>query len=157
MKIKVIAIEKTETQWVAEALGVYGSRIGRYIPFEYVELEPGNSRKEKAGIASKAGEDKVLKLIRNRDFLVLLDEEGVHYNSRGFAKWMGQHFSHGSAGDLVMVIGGPYGFSAELKGRANMLLSLSKMTFTHQMVRPFLLEQIYRALTILRNESYHHD
>jgi 23S rRNA (pseudouridine1915-N3)-methyltransferase len=129
----------------------------RYIPFDYQELESGGNRKDKGGVNSRTGEDKILKMLRTKDSLILLDEAGLQYNSRGFAGWLGQQFTHGTSGDLVFVIGGPYGFSDEIKQKASLLLSLSKMTFTHQMVRPFLLEQIYRALTILRNESYHHD
>lgn len=156
MKIKVIAIDKTDSDWVGDALKLYISRINRYISFDYAELESGG-RKEKGGSNKRAVEEKILKSLRSRDFLILLDETGVQYKSRQFAAWMGQQFAHGSGGDLVFVIGGPYGFSEEIKQKASLLLSLSMMTFTHQMVRPFLLEQIYRALTILRNESYHHD
>ena len=96
-----------------------------------------------------------MQIIKPADFVVLLDDKGIMLTSEEMAAWLNKKFS-GLSADLIFIVGGPYGFSDNLKKRANEKISLSKMTFTHQMVRLIFLEQLYRSLTILKNEPYHH-
>ena len=157
MKILVLAIGKTDEQWVQEALLKYCKRLPHYIPFEFeVILDLKNTKnlseaqqKEKEGAL-------ILKKLKPTDEVFLLDEKGKEYRSVEFAKYL-QHQMNSRVKRLVFIIGGPYGFSLELYAKAKGKLALSKMTFSHQMIRPFFLEQLYRAMTILKNEPYHHE
>ncbi len=157
MKILVLAIGKTDEQWVQEALLKYSKRLQHYIPFEFeVILDLKNTKnlseaqqKEKEGAL-------ILKKLKPTDEVFLLDEKGKEYRSVEFAKYL-QHQMNSRVKRLVFIIGGPYGFSLELYAKAKGKLALSKMTFSHQMIRPFFLEQLYRAMTILKNEPYHHE
>lgn len=109
----------------------------------------------KAEWKTKEGE-KILKSITSSDYVILLDEKGDEMSSKGFASFLEKKFAQSSR-TLTFVVGGPYGFDDQVMQKADTSISLSKMTFSHQMVRLFFLEQLYRALTILRNESYHHE
>ena len=157
MKILVLAIGKTDEQWVQEALLKYNKRLQHYIPFEFeVILDLKNTKnlseaqqKEKEGAL-------ILKKLNPTDEVFLLDEKGKEYRSVEFARYL-QHQMNSRVKRLVFIIGGPYGFSLELYAKAKGKLALSKMTFSHQMIRPFFLEQLYRAMTILKNEPYHHE
>lgn len=142
--------------WVKEGMRLYVSRLGHYCTFtldEIPELKNVSSL-SKEQIKVKEGQ-LLMKRIRPSDCLVLLDERGRQQTSLEWASWIQNKLSSGR--DLVFVIGGAYGFSREVYDRADGLVSLSKMTFSHQMVRAIFLEQLYRAFTILRGEPYHHE
>ena len=152
MKLRVLWVGKSREEWVKEALADYAGRIRRYAPLELCEV-----RDEKGAGAEEMRRRECERLERQippNALLVLLDERGEQMDSPGLATFIGRQRDTGVP-DLVFAIGGAYGFSEEFRRRGR-LLSLSKMTFTHQMVRVFLLEQIYRAFTILNNEPYHH-
>jgi 23S rRNA (pseudouridine1915-N3)-methyltransferase len=157
VKCKLLSIGKTSYPYIQEGIEVYLPRITRYIPFTYVELPlPKNSTslpREKL----LAEESKIfLAQIDPSDRLYLFDEKGKAFTSREFAAMMEKQVL-GASKNAVFAIGGAYGFHSSLYERANGLISLSKMTFSHQMVRLFAVEQIYRALSIMRNEPYHND
>ncbi|HEY3309519.1 MAG TPA: 23S rRNA (pseudouridine(1915)-N(3))-methyltransferase RlmH [Desulfuromonadaceae bacterium] len=152
MRLRVLWVGKSREEWVKESVADYSGRIRRYNPFELGEV-----RDEKGALAEEMRRrecERLDKLIPGGATLVLLDERGEQMDSPGLASFIGRQRDTGT-GDLVFAIGGAYGFSEEFRRRGR-LLSLSRMTFTHQMVRVFLLEQIYRAFTILNNEPYHH-
>ena len=134
----------------------YTQRVKRYIPFEVIELPDIKNAKKRSEDEIKILEgEQILKKIKPNDFVILLDEKGKSYSSVGFSNYIQKQFSSGIQG-VVFVIGGPYGFDASVYERANDQLALSKLTFSHQMIRMFFIEQLYRSLTILRNEPYHH-
>jgi 23S rRNA (pseudouridine1915-N3)-methyltransferase len=152
LKIKVLWVGKSRDPWVKDAIEEYAGRIRRYMPLELVDI-----RDEKGAAAEEMRRrecERLEKQIPPGATLILLDERGEQMDSPGLAAFVGKQRDCGT-GELVFVIGGAYGFSEEFRRRGR-LLSLSRMTFTHQMVRAFLLEQIYRAFTILNNEPYHH-
>lgn len=142
---------------LVEAVNKYLKRLKHYIPFEYITLPDVKTTKAMTEQRQKDTEGaSILSAIDSRDFVILLDERGKELTSREFAAYIDKR-TLSLAGNLVFVIGGPYGFSAEVYERANDKLSLSRMTFSHEMVRLFFVEQVYRAMTILRGEPYHHD
>lgn len=157
MKITLLTVGKTDKDWVKEGLDIYLSRLKHYIPFSIVEIpELKNvSALTKDQIKDKEG-DLILKNIRPTDDVILLDERGKEYSSMELAKIIQDKISYAGK-DIVYVIGGAYGFSEAVYRRANSRLSLSRMTFSHQMVRAIFAEQIYRAFTIIRGEPYHHE
>lgn len=156
MKIKVLSIGKTDNQHIQALLEDYKKRLRHYGPFEWVELPDVKNVKNISQAQQKQAEgQQVLKQLSPSDQLILLDEKGKRYASEDFAQFLQKKMNSGLK-QLVLLIGGPYGFSAEIYARANGKVSLSDMTFSHQMVRLFLIEQLYRAHTILRNEPYHH-
>lgn len=157
MKITLLTVGKTDVKWVKEGLDLYVSRLSHYAPFQVREIpELKNvSALDKEQIKVKEGE-LILKSLSPSDEVVLLDEGGRELRSVEFASWLEERFSRGSR-DIVFVIGGAYGFSKEVYARADSKLSLSKMTFSHQMVRTIFAEQLYRAFTIMRGEPYHHE
>lgn len=157
MKITLLTVGKTDKDWVKEGLDIYLSRLKHYIPFSIVEIpELKNvSALTKDQIKDKEG-DLILKNIRPTDDVILLDERGKEYSSMELAKIIQDKISYAGK-DIVYVIGGAYGFSEAVYRRANSRLSLSRMTFSHQMVRAIFAEQIYRAFTIMRGEPYHHE
>ena len=157
MKITLLTVGKTDRDWVRQGLDIYVSRLKHYIPFSMVEIpELKNvSALSKDQIKSKEGE-LIHKNIRPIDDLILLDEHGKEYNSEEFAKVIQEKISY-TGKDMVFVIGGAYGFSPEVYSRANSKISLSRMTFSHQMVRAIFAEQLYRAFTIMKGEPYHHE
>ncbi len=155
MKTKFIQIHKTEDLWLKEGIQMYTTRIKRYIPFESKEIEaPAPKGRTKEQIL-EAEANKVLSLISPADHLVLLDDKGQSFSSEQFAVWLNKKFTTVNS-ELIFLVGGAYGFHESIRKRANESISLSSMTFTHQMVRLIFTEQFYRALTILRNEPYHH-
>ena len=155
MKIKFIQIAKTEGSWLKTGISVYTERLSRYISFESKELEAVSVKgKSKEGILI-AEADKIISMLRPTDYVVLLDETGNTFNSVDFAGWMNKKFTSVS-GDIVFLVGGAYGFHSTIRNRAKESIALSSMTFTHQMVRLIFVEQLYRAMTILKNEPYHH-
>lgn len=150
-------IGKTDESYLQEGIAEYIARIGKYLPFEMLVLPDIKQRKTFNIAQQKQMEgEKILSVISSADHLVLLDENGKQFNSRSFALHVQKHMNAGLK-KLIFVVGGPYGFSDEVYQRANGKLSLSAMTFSHQMVRLVFTEQLYRAMTILRNEPYHHD
>lgn len=155
MKVEFWVIGKTNESYFKEAIAVYHKRIQRYLPFSYVVIPDIKNAGKLSPDQLKGKEgDRVLDKLKPDDFLILLDENGKNLSSTAFAGWLDQQF-HMSYKRLIFLVGGAYGFSPPLYQRSDFKLSLSKMTFSHQMVRAFFLEQLYRAMTILRNEPYH--
>lgn len=157
MKISLITVGKTDVKWVKEGLEEYVSRLSRYVPFSLIEIPqmkvaPSMPQEKVKEIEGEA----VLKRIKPSDEVILLDERGKMFSSQEFASLLEGRMAHGSR-DMVFVIGGAFGFSEKVYERASSLMSLSKMTFTHQMVRTIFAEQLYRAFTIIRGEPYHHE
>lgn len=144
-------------KWVCEGLGVYTSRLKHYITFDLVEIpELKNvSALSRDQIKSREGE-LILKALKPSDEVILLDEHGREYRSVEFAAELEKKLSRGGR-DIVYVIGGAYGFSDDVYARADGKLSLSKMTYSHQLVRTIFAEQLYRAFTIMKGEPYHHE
>ncbi len=156
MQISLLAIGKTDQAQMQQLIAVYTKRLEHYIKFDLVLL-PDLKNTAKMSIDQqkiKEGE-LLLKQIKTSDNLVLLDEGGKSFSSVDFAKFLQKKMNSGMK-HLVFVIGGPYGFSPDIYKRANGKVSLSEMTFSHQMIRLFFTEQLYRAFTILNNEPYHH-
>lgn len=157
MKITLIAIGKTEDKYLIEGMEKYLTRLKHYINFTLVIIPDIKNTKNLTQSQQKAKEaELILKQLNNSDTVVLLDEKGKKYTSVKFADYLNKQMV-GSIQHLVFVIGGPYGFDQSIYQRANGNLSLSDMTFSHQMVRLFFIEQLYRAFTILKNEPYHHE
>ena len=157
MKITLLTVGKTDKDWVKQGIDIYVARLKHYIPFSISEIpELKNvSSMSKEQIKSKEGE-LILKSIRPNDDVILMDEHGKEYTSVNFADLLQKKISY-EGKDIVFVIGGAYGFSEDVYKRANSKISLSKMTFSHQMVRAIFSEQLYRAFTIMRGEPYHHE
>jgi 23S rRNA (pseudouridine1915-N3)-methyltransferase len=157
MKIKLIVVGKSAFDFVKEGEVVYENRLEHYLPFEKIIIpdikNPKNFSKDE--LKKKEGELILLK-VNSQDFLVLMDENGSYFSSVKFSEWLNQKLNE-STRSLVFVIGGAFGFSKEIYERSNYLISLSKMTFSHQLVRIIFLEQLYRAQTILKGEPYHHE
>ena len=157
MEIVLLTVGKTDVPWVKEGLDLYTSRLKHYVPFrltEIPELKHVAALREDS-IKEKEGE-LILKQLMPSDWLILLDEHGAEYRSVDFARFLEKQLGSGR-GRLVFTVGGAYGFSEAVYARANGKVSLSRMTFSHQMVRVLFAEQLYRAFTILRNEPYHHE
>jgi 23S rRNA (pseudouridine1915-N3)-methyltransferase len=157
LKITLLTVGKTDKDWVKDGLDIYVSRLKHYIPFSVVEIpELKNvSALTKDQIKTREGE-LILKNVRPTDDLILMDERGRQYTSVELSKVLQDKISY-IGKDIVFVIGGAYGFSEAVYNRADSKISLSKMTFSHQMVRAIFAEQIYRAFTIMRGEPYHHE
>lgn len=157
MKITLLVIGKTNTASIASGIDDYASRVNRYIPFEIVTLPDARASRSMTETKQKEAEGKlILGALRPGDRLVLLDERGAELTSRQFSEML-ERRAQTVAKRLVFAVGGPYGFSEEVYARADEKLSLSKMTFPHELVRLFFVEQLYRAQTISRGEPYHHD
>jgi len=156
LRITLLTVGKTDIKWVSEGLEVYSSRLRHYIPFDIKEIPELKNVSALSRDQIKTQEGKlILKSVKDSDLLILLDERGREFRSVEFADFLQKKFSQGR--DIVFVIGGAYGFSPEVYDRAESMISLSKMTFSHQMVRTIFAEQLYRALTIMKGESYHHE
>jgi 23S rRNA (pseudouridine1915-N3)-methyltransferase len=156
LKVKLIVIGKTDASYLKEGENIYESRFRNYLPFERVEIPAlKNSKNSSVHEQKKKEGELILKEIESPDIVILLDEGGKQYSSTEFAGYM-QHKMNAGIKTLAFVIGGPYGFSDEVYKRTNEKVSLSKMTFSHQMVRLFFIEQLYRAMTIIKREKYHH-
>lgn len=157
MKIVLFAIGKTSAAYLNEGITQYLKRLSYYIPFELKILPDIKTSKALTEERQKELEgDVFLNNINGGDFVVLLDEKGKEFSSREFATYIDKKMVT-LPKQLIFIIGGPYGFSKSLYDRANDKLSFSKMTFSHEMIRLFFVEQLYRAMTILRGEPYHHD
>lgn len=157
MKITLLVIGKTTTASIATGIADYAARVNRYIPFEIVTLPDARASKSMTEAKQKEAEGKlILGSLKPGDRLALLDERGVEMTSRQFSEML-ERRAQTVGKRLVFAVGGPYGFSEEVYARADEKLSLSKMTFPHELVRLFFVEQLYRAQTISRGEPYHHD
>lgn len=156
MRIKLIYVGKTGSSFLVDGEKEYLKRVNRYVSTEIIELpDVKNAKKRSAEEIKLIEATAILKHIKSNDCVILLDEKGKEHTSLGFSKYIQKQFNSGSQG-LVFVIGGPYGFDNAVYQRANDKLALSKLTFSHQMIRMFFLEQLYRGLSILNNEPYHH-
>ena len=156
MKSELIVIGKTVDKHIIACIEDYNKRISHYMSFGITTIPNIKDTKNMSEDVQKEKEgEMILRLIQPSDHVVLLDEYGKSFRSIEFAEWIEQKQIH--ARKLVFVIGGPYGFSPKVYERANEKLSLSKMTFSHQMIRLIFIEQIYRACTIIKGEPYHHE
>lgn len=156
MTIKLLAIGKTDHKALQELIAEYQNRLKHYIKFELEIIPDVKNVKNLSETQQKEKEGElILKKLNTTDVLVLLDENGKQYSSVDFSSFLQKKMNSGIK-QLVFVIGGPYGFSDIVYQKAQGKISLSKMTFSHQMVRLFVIEQAYRAFTILKNEPYHH-
>lgn len=157
MKIVLLTVGKTTTDYLIKGIDGFLKRINHYVPMDMVVVPDIKSAKGLTETAQKEKEGQaMMAALQPGDIVVLLDERGKEYTSREFAAQIDRRMVQGVK-RLVFVIGGPYGFSKDMYDRANDKISLSRMTFTHEMVRLFFIEQVYRAMTILRGEPYHHD
>ena len=156
MQITLIAIGKTDRAELEQLIALYEKRLKHYIKFEFVVLPDIKNSKNLSEAQQKEKEGElILAQLQPTDTLILLDENGKQYSSVDFAQFLQKKMNSGLK-NLVLAIGGPYGFSHAVYAKCSGKISLSKMTFSHQMVRLFLVEQLYRGFTILRNEPYHH-
>ena len=156
MKTLLILVGKTTDRHFQAGIADYTERIGHYMPFELVTIPELKNTKSLSEDQQKTAEgEQILKLIQPSDTVVLLDEHGRELRSIEFARWLEQ--KRNTARRLIFIIGGPYGFSPAVYARTNEQLSLSKMTFSHQMIRLVFTEQVYRACTIIKGEPYHHE
>ena len=157
MKITLLTVGKTDKDWVKQGLDIYLARLRHYIPFNIIEIPElrNTSSLSREQIKDKEGE-LILKTLKPTDDVMLLDKRGKEYSSVEFARLLQDKINYAGK-DIVFIIGGAYGFSEAVYQRANGKMSLSRMTFSHQMVRAIFAEQIYRAFTIIRGEPYHHE
>ena len=157
MDIVLITVGKTTTPYIQAGIDEYCKRLKRYVPFSIKSLPDIKNSRKLTESQQKEEEGKIiLGEVSVSDYVVLLDECGEMFTSRGFSDFLQKGMSGGKK-RMVFIVGGPYGFSPQVYSRANFLLSFSQMTFSHEMIRLFFTEQIYRAMTILRGEPYHHD
>ncbi len=156
MKIKLLVVGKTDHKGMQAMISEYEKRLGHYVKFE-LEVIPALKATKNMSVSEQQDKegDTILSRISSPDMVILLDEKGDQHTSTDFAKYL-QKLMNAGTRQLVFVVGGPYGFSNAVYSRAQHKISLSLMTFSHQMVRLFFVEQLYRGFTILRNEPYHH-
>lgn len=157
MEIVFLLTGHTDADYLKQGMDIYARRIRHYVRFSVkeIKLNKKDLRKQPAE-QKKAEATAILKNVDNQDFLVLLDEYGKQYSSREFSSFIQKRMNAGTK-RLVFVVGGAWGFDEAVKQRANAKLSVSKMTFPHQLIRVIFMEQLYRAFTILKNEPYHND
>lgn len=157
MKIKLLAIGKTDNKHLIQLIEEYQNRLKHYIKFELEVIPDIKNVKNLSEVQQKEKEGAlILSKLQNTDDLVLLDDKGKQFTSIEFSQYLQKKMNSGIK-QLVLVIGGPYGFSDTVYKKAIAKISLSKMTFSHQMIRLFTVEQLYRGFTILKNEPYHHE
>ena len=157
MKITFLVLGKTEDSYLKDGIEKYTKRLKHYIKFEMIEIPELKNTKNLSEDQQKSKEAELIsKQINANDIIVLLDEKGQEYTSMQFSGFLNKKMLS-SVQNLVFIVGGPYGFENSLLTLASEKLSLSKMTFSHQMVRLFFVEQLYRAFTILKGEPYHHE
>jgi 23S rRNA (pseudouridine1915-N3)-methyltransferase len=157
MKFTLYNVGKTDNNYIKEGIGDYLKRIGHFIDFSVVDLPEVKQKKNLTpeNIKLKEGE-MLLKYLSKTDIVVLLDENGTEYTSRGFSDWLNKLINQGSK-QVSFVTGGAYGFSDDVYKKAHFKISISKLTFTHQLVRLVFIEQLYRACTIIKGIPYHND
>ena len=156
MKIKLLAIGKTDSKDLQALIEEYNKRLGFYVSFNFEIIPDIKNAKNLSEKQQKIAEgNELLKRIEKSDTMIILDEKGNTFSSVQFSEFLQKKMNSGLK-NLIFIIGGPYGYSEEMYQRATGKISLSTMTFSHQMVRLFFIEQLYRGFTILRNEPYHH-
>jgi len=156
MKILFIQVDKTQENYLIHGTDQYFQRLKNYTAIDILTINVPKNVRQKSFAEQKLEESKlILNALLPEDYLVVLDEQGKEYNSVAFSKFIAQK-QNASTKRLVFLIGGPFGFDESIYKRANSKLSLSQMTFSHQMIRLFFMEQLYRAFTILKGEKYHH-
>ncbi len=157
MKISLLLIGKTNSKFLIDGIQEYVKRLSFYIPFSIKYLNDTKNTRKLSQEQQKQLEGKmILDSLEKSDYVVLLDEHGTEFTSIEFARYIEKKQSTVQR-QLVFIVGGPYGFSDDVKKRANEKISMSKMTFSHEMIRLFFVEQLYRAMTIINNEPYHHE
>jgi 23S rRNA (pseudouridine1915-N3)-methyltransferase len=157
MKITFITVGKTEDAYLKDGIDKYVKRLKHYTKLSIIEIDELKNTKALTESQQKAkGAELILKKITPLDHVILLDEKGMEFSSSQFAAYLNKK-AIGSVTSLIFIVGGPYGFDQSVYSRANDKLSLSAMTFSHQMVRLFFMEQLYRAFTIIKGEPYHHE
>jgi 23S rRNA (pseudouridine1915-N3)-methyltransferase len=157
MKIVLLVVGKTNEKYLLDGISEYQNRLKFYIPFQLEVIpELKNTKNLSFQLQKEKSSELILQSLQESDDVILLDEHGKEYTSVKFARFMEQKMS-ASPKRLVFVIGGPYGFSEKLYERATGKLSVSQMTFSHQMIRLIFIEQLYRAMTIIKGEPYHHE
>jgi 23S rRNA (pseudouridine1915-N3)-methyltransferase len=157
MKATLIVVGKTVSKELTLLIDDYASRLTHYLPFDIITIPELKNTKSLSAEQQKTAEGElILKQLQGGDYVVLLDEHGAERRSVDFAAWVEKRHQTVSK-RLVFIIGGPYGFSPAVYDKAQEKISLSKMTFSHQMIRLIFVEQLYRAMTIIKNEPYHHE
>ncbi len=157
MRILLLQIDKTQEKYLEEGIAIYVKRLRNYAVFDTETINVPKAVRQRSIKEQKTEEARlILGRILPEDYLVLLDERGKHLDSPGFSQFIAQR-QNASTKRVVFLIGGPFGFDQQVYQRANFELSFSKMTFSHQMIRLFFAEQLYRAFSILRGEKYHHE
>jgi 23S rRNA (pseudouridine1915-N3)-methyltransferase len=157
VKILLLTIGNTDKKYMKEGVEDYVKRLSFYIPFEIKVIPDIKNRSSLSVEIQKEKEGQlILNQVQSGDQLILLDEHGLEFSSVDFSKWIGKKMVAGIR-QLIFVIGGPYGFSKGVYQRSDFKISLSQLTFSHQMVRMIFVEQLYRAMTIIKNEPYHHE
>lgn len=157
MKIILITVGKTDQQWLSDGIRQYTERLSHFCQFEFQVIpDIRNTRSMEASVQKEREGEQILKLLQPSDDVHLLDDKGLEMTSPQMAQWLEKRMSQ-STKRLVFIIGGPYGFSPDVYNRVPGRLSLSRMTFSHQMVRLIFVEQLYRAFAILNNLPYHHE
>jgi len=157
MKIRLVFVGKTDEKWLTEVIDKYTSRTSKYLPLQ-IDILPDikNTKSMTIEKQKQAEGELILKNISSTEVVILLDEKGKEFSSKDFSTFLQKKMNSGIK-ILTFVVGGPYGFDADVYQKFSQKISLSKMTFSHQMIRMLIAEQIYRAMTILRNEPYHHE
>ncbi len=154
MNIKLVVIGETNNKNLKVLTDQYIDKLKHYIKFDLIIIKDHKKKLPESIQIKKEGE-KILSILKKNEFIILLDENGEHKSSVAFSKFIQKKLNSGIK-TITFIIGGPYGFSSEIKSISNYQLSLSKMTFSHEMIRLFFTEQLYRAFSILKNEPYHH-
>ena len=154
MNIKLVVIGETNNKNLKVLTDQYIDKLKHYIKFDLIIIKD-QKKKLPENIQIKKEGEKILSILKKNEFIILLDENGEHKSSVAFSKFIQKKLNSGIK-TITFIIGGPYGFSSEIKSISNYQLSLSKMTFSHEMIRLFFTEQLYRAFSILKNEPYHH-
>ena len=154
MNIKLVVIGETNNKNLKALTDQYINKLKHYITFDLIIIKDQKKKLPESIQIKKEGE-KILSILKKNEFIILLDENGEHKSSVGFSKFIQKKLNSGMK-NITFIVGGPYGFSSEIKSISNYELSLSKMTFSHEMIRLFFTEQLYRAFSILKNEPYHH-
>ena len=155
MEIKLIVVGKTKSSELVRLINEYVKRINFYKKFKIIVVNSLKSKKNSEKEIKKIEGENVLKSVKKNELIFLLDENGKSFNSRKFADFLSNKFKTNKS--IVFVVGGAHGFSNEIKQKSNEIISLSEMTFSHQIIRLFFTEQVYRALTILNKHPYHND
>lgn len=157
MEICILSVGKINSPWIQQGIEQYESRLNKYIKISKVIIPDLKNAKSLSVETLKEEEGKlIINNLAPSDYVIILDEKGREFSSREFAQWMQKQMNSGRK-RIVLIIGGPFGFSDDVYSRANFKIALSEMTFTHEMAKLLLTEQIYRAMTILKGEPYHHD